>query len=139
MFVPAPLHSSLVVADMFDLPLKRHAFDLITCSNVLFLISAPELAMVEMSEGLASGGKLALLNPSEHLDPQSAETFAIARQLDGLARATLINWAKRATQNHRWTEAETEQLFLHAGLTYGGSVLKVGPGFARFSWGTWSI
>jgi SAM-dependent methyltransferase len=135
MFRPFPLHPRVAIADLYNLSFKDHSFDLITCSNALFLLSDPDRALYEMRQKLVTGGKLALLNPSELLNHQAALDFASEKQLDSLARATLLNWAKRAEHNRHWTEDETHQLYHRAGMTYGGSVLKVGPGFARFSWG----
>jgi SAM-dependent methyltransferase len=135
MFYPAPLHLSVAVADIYRLSFRENTFDLITCSNVLFLLANPARALFELRSKLVRGGKLALLNPSEMLNEQAAQDFATEKQLDGLARSTLLNWAKRAAENHHWTENETKQLYEAAGMTYGGSVLRVGPGFARFSWG----
>jgi hypothetical protein len=89
-----------------------------------------------ISQLLKPGGKLAMLNPSEMINEQAARNFAKERGLTGLARDTLINWAKRAASNQRWTESETDMLYQHAGLKYMGTILKVGPGFTRFSWGT---
>jgi ubiquinone/menaquinone biosynthesis C-methylase UbiE len=123
------------MADVFHLPFPADSFDLVTCSNLLFLLSEPLLAMTELRRILAHGGRLAMLNPSEHLSERSATDFAREKSLQGLASATLINWARRAEQNHRWTEEETAALYEAVGFQYVGSVVKMGPGFARFSWG----
>lgn len=76
-----------------------------------------------------------MLNPSELLDHPSAVDFADEEGLEGIARDTLFNWATRGVEHHRWTDDETRLLYLEAGMKYQGSVLKVGPGFARFSSG----
>ena len=76
-----------------------------------------------------------MLNPSEYLDEQAAQAFINEKGLDGVARDTLLNWARRAVENQHWTDEETCALFENAGLKYMGSVLKIGPGFGRFSWG----
>jgi SAM-dependent methyltransferase len=135
MFHPSPLHSTVAVASAFDLPFQAHTFDLITASNLLFLLPDPALVLAKMKYCIRPGGKLALLNPSEYLDEQAAQAFIYERGLDGVAGATLLHWAKRAVENQHWTDEETSALFENAGLKYMGSVLKVGPGFGRFSWG----
>lgn len=86
-------------------------------------------------EVLHSGGKLAMLNPSEHLNEQSALDYEIENSLNGVARDTLLNWARREVENHHWTEEETINLYKKAGMKCMASTLKVGPGFGRFSWG----
>ena len=135
MFTPSPLHSMVAVANAYDLPFKSQSFDLITASNLIFLLSEPARALDKMKKTLRSGGKLAMLNPSEHLNQAAAQTFAREKGLDGVARDTLLEWARRAEINHRWTEEETCDLFSSAGMKYMGSALKVGPGFGRFSIG----
>jgi hypothetical protein len=103
----------------------------------LFLLDEPIKALRNMKQCLRPGGKLAMLNPSELLNEQAANLFADERKLDGLARETLVNWAKRATSSQRWTEKETSALYHAAGMKCMETVVKVGPGFGRFSWGIW--
>ncbi len=135
MFQPSPLHPLVVAANIFDLPFPYHTFDLITASNLIFLLSDPVRALAEMKLFLRHGGKLAMLNPSEQLSDLAALAYANEKGLDGLARETLLSWARRATENHHWTDDETCDLYSNAGMKYLGSALKVGPGFGRFSWG----
>ncbi len=136
MFKPAPLLANVVVADGFRLPFADRHFDLISATNLLFLLPQPAHLMMEMKRLVKAGGKVAILNPSENLSASAAATFADERGLEGLARQTLINWAIRAENNYRWNEQDTRKLYEQAGMNYGGGVLKVGPGFGRFSWGT---
>jgi SAM-dependent methyltransferase len=136
MFKPTPLHARVVLGDVAFLPFVPRCFDLVTAVNLLFLLDEPEIALRKMSQLLRPGGKLAMLNPSELIDEDAASNFAIERGLEGLARDTLVNWAKRATVHHRWTENSTAMLYHQAGLKLMGTDLRIGPGFARFSWGT---
>ena len=135
MFRPSPLHPAIAVADGAWLPFNFHTFDLITATNLLFLVPQPSLVLIEMKRLLRPGGKLAMLNPSQNLNEQAAIAFAQERGLEGMARDTLINWARRAETNHRWTEAETQELYAHAEMRYTAGVLKIGPGFGLFSSG----
>jgi ubiquinone/menaquinone biosynthesis C-methylase UbiE len=135
MFHPSPLHSFVAVANVYDLPFNPQSFDLITASNLIFLLSEPSRALNEMNRMLRPGGKAAMLNPSEYLNEQAAIAFAHEKGLDGVARDTLLIWARRAEENHHWTDEETCDLYRKTGMKYMGSVLKVGPGFGRFSWG----
>jgi SAM-dependent methyltransferase len=135
MFKPSPLHTMVAVADVDALPFKRDTFDLITASNLVFLLAEPINTLFKVKQLLRSGGRLAMLNPSENLNHQSASDFADESGLEGIARQTLLNWANRAEQHHRWTDGETRALYTAAGVNYQGSVLKVGPGFGRFSSG----
>lgn len=135
MFHPSPLHSIVAVANVCDLPFKPHTFDLITASNLLFLLSEPVNVLGEIKQLLCPGGRVAMLNPSERLNEQAALIFADENGLEGMARETILNWARRATGNHHWTDDETCALYSNAGMKCMGSILKVGPGFGRFSWG----
>jgi len=135
MFRPSALHLPVVVANAYDLPFESHTFDLITASNLIFLLSNPIQALKKMKELLCGGGRIAMLNPSDYLNEQTALLFANEKGLEGVARDTLLNWARRATEYHQWTEEETFALYSDAGMKCMGSILKVGPGFGRFSWG----
>jgi SAM-dependent methyltransferase len=135
MFRPSSLHPAIVVADGYRLPFNLHTFDLITATNLLFLLPQPSLLLIELKGFLRPGGRLAMLNPSQNLNEQEAIAYAQERGLEGMAKDTLINWAKRAEMNHHWTEAETQALFTDAGMKYIAGVLKIGPGFGFFSCG----
>ncbi len=135
MFRPTPLHRQVCVGDVNHLPFPTSTFNMVTCSNLMFLLPEPQPAMEEIRRLLVPGGRLAMLNPSENLSEQSASKFVHEKGLQGMASATLINWARRAEHNHRWTEQATSTLYEEAGYQYRGSVLKMGRGFARFSWG----
>jgi SAM-dependent methyltransferase len=135
MFLPQPLHPLVAVTDVHRLPFPSAAFDQVSASNLLFLLSDPQSALREMVRVLQVGGQVALLNPSENLTVQAARGFVESRGLIGLARDTFLNWAARAEDNHRWNEAETRELFTVAGLKLDETDLKIGSGFARFSRG----
>jgi len=125
------LASPLAQADACALPFPSAAFHLITATNLLFLLDAPLKALLEWKRLLRSGGQIALLNPSEHLSVEAATRLADERELEGTARASLLNWADNAERHFRWTEAETHALLAEAGLIIIETCLRVGPGFAR--------
>jgi SAM-dependent methyltransferase len=135
MFRPSRLHPLVAQADVNELPFNSATFDLITATNLLFLHPEPIFALTEMKRLLHKGGRVAMLNPSERLNIQAAIDFAEERGLEGVARDTLINWAKRAEGNFRWTEDETRILYEKIGMKFERNFLKMGPGFARFSLG----
>ena len=124
--------SSLSQADAFTLPFPTSTFNLVTATNILFLFDDPLAALREWTRILTLGGELCLLNPSENLSVSAAKQLADYRGLDGTARASLLNWAHLAESHFHWTEDETRNLLSQAGLRFEESVLKVGPGFARF-------
>jgi len=119
-------------ADALFLPFPDKTFDLVTASNLLFFLPNAVGVLVEMKRLLRPGGQAATLNPSEHMSIAAATALADRHGLQGLARDSLIGWAKRAEANRRWGEAETIMLFTLAGLVVTKMELKVGPGLARF-------
>jgi len=126
------LAPNLIQADASSLPYRSATFNLITATNLLFLLDDPLAALYEWRRALAPDGDLCLLNPSEILSISAATRLADERGLDGTARRSLLNWAQNAESHFRWTEVDTRKMLIQAGLRLEESVLKVGPGFARF-------
>ena len=124
---------NLVQADALNLPFQLTAFNLITATNLLFLLDDPLAALSEWTRFLAPDGKLCLLNPSENLSVSAAAHLADERGLVGTARESLLSWAQNAESHICWTEDEIKKLLHQVGLRLEESVLKVGPGFARFA------
>lgn len=135
MLRPSPLHPGVARADALHLPLPAGAFDLVTASNLLFLLPAPQPALAEMRRVLAPGGQVVLLNPSERMSLAAATAVADRRDLHGTARESLLNWAARAEAHARWSEADLHALLAAAGLRLVESELTVGPGLARLARG----
>ena len=127
------LSTNLVQADALYLPFHPSTFNLITSTNVLFLLADPLQALQEWKRVLAPDGQLCLLNPSENMSVTAATQLADERGLDGTARQSLLNWAHNAETYANWNEAETQDLLAQAGLQLIESVLRVGPGFARYA------
>ncbi len=135
MFSPLPLCKNAVVGDVRCIPFRRGRFDIITLSNLLFLLEEPARVLSDLVPFLKEHGKIAMLNPSEKLSVASATALADARNLDGLARESLLNWAQRAEDHARWTLADQRQLFSEVGLNLVDTKMVMGEGFVRFSAG----
>ncbi|MCF6278663.1 MAG: class I SAM-dependent methyltransferase [Anaerolineales bacterium] len=129
------LHPDLVSADVTALPFPPASFNLITASNLLFLLPRPFAALNEMTRLLASNGEIALLNPSERMSKAAATTLADERKLQGLARETLLNYAARAERHHRWGESDLHDFFANGGLQLTATTTKMGVGLVRFARG----
>lgn len=123
----------VVCADASLLPFAPASFDVVTATNVIFLLRDPLSALRECRRILKSDGTLALLNPSEHLNQAAAAALADARNLDGKNRASLLGWAKRAEKHGGWSEAHTRNLLRRAGFSLCETRLMLGPGFARLA------
>lgn len=130
------LHQNhLVQADACLLPFPDATFHMVTASNLLFFLSEPGAALSEMARLALPGGQVCLLNPSEHLSMASAASLVKQRNLQGIARHSLLEWARRAESHKRWSESELADLYTSAGLLLMETVLKIGPGLARFARG----
>lgn len=127
------LHPRLVCASVMRLPFGPAEFDLVTASNLLFLLDDPAAALAGMARLLASRGQVCLLNPSEHMGREAAAHLADEHRLDGLPRASLLDWAARAEAHARWSEADLGRLLASAGLRLVETATRVGPGLARLA------
>lgn len=134
------LHPDLILADVLHLPFQSatrraepvEAFNLITASNLLFLLPDHLAAVREMTRLLAPDGEIALLNPSEQMSLSAATALADGRCLKGLARETLLNYAARAEHHFRWSEADLHELFAAANLRLTDTTTRMRPGLVRF-------
>lgn len=133
MFEPAPLHPDVVIGAVDALPYPEACFDLVTCSNLLFLNPHSIRVLRNLQRLLLPGGQLAMINPSEKLSTDAASQLADSAGLTGLARDSLLNFAGRAERHRRWTESETGELIKASGLAIIDTKLTMGPGFARFT------
>ena len=128
-----PLHPDLILANALDFPLKSSTFNFLTASNLLFLLPNPLTALKEMTRLLTPNGEIALLNPSEKMSVPAATALADERNLEGLARETLLNYAARAEGHHRWSEDDLSELFASANLELTNTTTKMGEGLVRFA------
>ena len=129
------LHTNLILGDVYALPFQPATFNLITASNLLFLLPDPQTALHEMARLLKPNGEIALLNPSEKMTVAAATALADERRLTGLARETLLNYASRAERHIRWGVGELEQLFSSASCQLTATQPKMGAGLVRFARG----
>lgn len=134
----SPFTRSIAQGDIYHLPFTTCSFDLLTATNVIFLLGDPLRALRESRRVLSADGQLCLLNPSERLTVKSATELADSRGLDGKNRESLLGWARRAEKYCGWTEEKSVSLLHRAGFRQVGTVLRVGPGFARFSRAVWA-
>lgn len=127
------LHTALIVGSVFELPFQPATFNLITASNLLFLLPDPQTALNKMVRLLKPNGEIALLNPSENMSVSAATALADERGLTGLGRETLLNYASRAERHFRWGAGNLESLFSAAGCQLTATQLKMGAGLVRFA------
>jgi len=119
--------------DARRLPFTAEGFDLVTATNVIFLLDHPQEGLAEMARVVRRGGRLAMLNPSEHLSNGSAAALADERGLTGIERTSLLGWARAAEERHRFSETQTGRMLELAGCQVIETGTRMGPGFARLT------
>lgn len=117
------------------LPCAAGSFDVVTATNVLYLLAEPLPALHECLRVLKPGGLFAMLNPSPAMNPTSAAALADARHLEGFARQNFLHWGEVAQANFRWSAADISALFAEAGLGPPQVEAKIGPGLALYAKG----
>lgn len=130
-----PLHPALLAADGSRLPFPGNLFSLATSSNVLFLHPWPQKLLKEMARVSRPGGQVCLLNPSEAMSVAAASDLADQNRLEGLARETLLNYARRAEKFARWTPEELAGMYAQAGLQMMDTDTRMGLGLVRYAKG----
>jgi hypothetical protein len=73
-----------------------------------------------------------MLNPSSNMTLEAAQSLADEQHLEGFARVSLVNWARAAAINRRFSAEDANVLFEAAGLAQVESQEKVGSGLALF-------
>ena len=127
-----PLHQAAVLANAGQLPFASGTFEMVTASNILYLSTDPTSLLGEMVRVLCPNGWVCLLNPSERMGLAVAEQLADERRLEGLARDTLLNYAARAEEHHRWSEDDLASMLSEFGLSNLQTTTRMGAGFVRY-------
>jgi len=120
-------------ADAHRLPFAAERFDLVTATNVVFLLDRPQDGLAELARVVRPGGRLAMLNPSEHLSTGAATALADERGLTGIERTSLLGWAHAAEERERFSESQTRRMIEFAGCQIIETGTRMGPGFARLT------
>lgn len=121
--------------DARALPFGAMSFDLVTATNVLFLLPDPPTGLRAMARVCRPGGLVAVLNPSPQLSRAEAEAHAARAGLTGFDLASFVNWGAIAERHARFSPADLEYLFESAGLQPPEIAEKIGPGLALFAKG----
>lgn len=119
--------------DAQHLPFAGQGFDLVTATNVIFLIDEPQAGVAEMARVVRRGGRLAMLNPSERMSTDAATRLADERGLTGIERTSLLGWARAAEERRRFSEEETRRLIEGAGCRILRQTTRIGAGLARLT------
>ncbi|WP_312411504.1 metalloregulator ArsR/SmtB family transcription factor [Shinella sp.] len=86
--------ASIRHGDIFNLPLERDEFDVVTIHQVLHFLEEPEAAIVEAARMLAPGGRLAIIDLAPHGLEHLRDDHAHIRL--GFSHQILTDWMEKA-------------------------------------------
>jgi ubiquinone/menaquinone biosynthesis C-methylase UbiE len=122
--------------DALALPFSPpEAFDLVTATNLIFLLPDPLAGLKEMARVGKPGSVVAMLNPSPKLSRATAQAHADSLRLADFDAFSLTNWGAIAETHRRFTETDLRLMFAEVGLQSVEIVEKIGPGLALFAKG----
>lgn len=114
------------------LPFAASSVDVVTATNVLYLLDDPQSAVNEIGRILKPMGQLVMLNPSPKMSVASATALADERNLDGFERENFVDWGQIAEDNVRWSVEDVQVLFAPANLIVSESRERIGAGLALY-------
>lgn len=86
--------ASIRHGDIFNLPLERDEFDVVTIHQVLHFLDEPDAAAAEAARMLAPGGRLAIIDLAPHALEHLRDEHAHIRL--GFSHQTLAEWLEKA-------------------------------------------
>lgn len=86
--------ASIRHGDIFNLPLERDEFDVVTIHQVLHFLDEPDAAVVEAARMLAPGGRLAIIDLAPHALEHLRDEHAHIRL--GFSHQTMSEWLEKA-------------------------------------------
>jgi ubiquinone/menaquinone biosynthesis C-methylase UbiE len=119
--------------NVLAIPFAAGEIDLVTATNVIFLLTAPLAGLKEMARVCGSGGVVAMLNPSPRLSRAAAAAHAQAMGLTDFDAFSLASWGSAAEAHHRFSAGDVRALFANSGLPSPEITEKIGPGLALFA------
>lgn len=127
--------SIFICGSIYQLPFQTEQFDVVTATNVLYLLDEVLPALQEMVRMLRPGGTFVMLNPSPQMTIASATALADERGLTGFARENFVHWGEIAEAKVRWSPEQIAELFQKVGLQLTETRERVGVGLALYARG----
>ncbi len=129
------LGMAFVAGELPILPFADASIDIVTATNVLYLLDDPQSAVIEIGRILKPTGQLIMLNPSPKMSVAAATTLADERQLTGFERENFVDWGQVAEDNVRWSVEAIQALFAPANLVLHEWRERIGDGLALYARG----
>ncbi len=114
------------------LPFAAGEFDLVTATNVIFLLPDPVAGLTEMARVCKVGGRVAMLNPAPRLTEAAARAYAAEAGLNEFDAFSLTHWGRIAESQPRFTRADLKTMLPAAGLKPEKVEAAIGRGLALF-------
>jgi ubiquinone/menaquinone biosynthesis C-methylase UbiE len=133
MFVPTLLYPKVVVGSVYDLPFEKNTFDMVTATNVVFLVPQPFVALQKLADLVKPHGELVLLNPSEKMNIPAATELVEQAALTGLSKDTMLNYGRRAEKYYAWSPEDLSKMFREVGLEMVDTDTRMGKGLVRYA------
>jgi ubiquinone/menaquinone biosynthesis C-methylase UbiE len=93
-----------VVGNIRALPFADGTFDLVTCLDVLFMFDDPADGLRELVRVAKPGGQVVILNPSDKMNPWSAQTYCEAHAFKDFQRDSFLAWSTAAARRRLYDE-----------------------------------
>lgn len=91
-------NATVVYGRVQDLPFGDAEFDVVTCVNLLFMFENPVSILAELLRVCKPGGQIVLLEPSNILNPWTAQTFCMEHRLSNFERDSFLSFATAAAR-----------------------------------------
>lgn len=117
---------------VLGLPFGDGEFDVVTATNVIFLLPEPVAGLREMARVCKTGGRVAMLNPAARLTEAAARTYAVEAGLSEVDTLSLTHWGRIAEGHPRFTRSDLKTMLPAAGLALERVEAQVGRGLALF-------
>ena len=98
------------VADAENIPFPENKFDIVLSTCVVFLLPDPEPALREMHRVLKPDGVLALINPSEKLNSDTAKRVSADLKLPAEEKDALLQWGRISERRLRFNNLSLEEI-----------------------------
>jgi SAM-dependent methyltransferase len=118
---------------LLALPFAADEFDLVTATNVIFLLPEPLAGLREMQRVCRPGGRVAMLNPAPKLSEARARAYAAEAGLNDVDAISLAKWGRVAEAHPGFTRAGLKAMLPAAGLKLERVEAQVGRGLALFA------
>lgn len=115
----APAYCRFMTGEACDLPFVSGQFDLVISAWGSFMLSIPEMGLMEMSRMVKKGsGDLIMLNPSKQMSLEAVKDYCHTLDISGFDQTSLERCAKMFVQSNIYSKEELTKLLKKHGFTY---------------------